>query len=112
LYTSVTGHPLAPEAKEPEQLIAMWRYLYSVEASPTSAWAGEKGFDSVVATNRRLAGDRGNALIKLTEAEFQRWVKASENVDDDWVKDVSAKGVDGKALLEDARAMIQQYDKP
>jgi hypothetical protein len=40
LYTSVTGHPLAPEAKEPEQLIAMWRYLYSVEASPTSAWAG------------------------------------------------------------------------
>lgn len=88
------------------------KVIDSNSGAATSAWAGEKGFDSVVATNRRLAGDRGNALIKLTEAEFQRWVKASENVDDDWVKDVSAKGADGKALLEDARAMIQQYDKP
>jgi TRAP-type C4-dicarboxylate transport system substrate-binding protein len=78
----------------------------------TSAWAGEKGFDSVVAPNHRLAGDRGNALIKLTETEFQRWVKASENVDDDWVKEVSAKGANGKALLEDARALIEQHDKP
>lgn len=40
LYTAVTGHPLAADAKEPAQLVQTWRYLYSVEASPTSAWAG------------------------------------------------------------------------
>jgi TRAP-type C4-dicarboxylate transport system substrate-binding protein len=76
-----------------------------------SAWAGEKGFDSVVAANHKLSGDRGNALIKLDMAEYQRWVKASENVDDDWIKEVSARGANGKALLDDARALIQQYDR-
>lgn len=76
-----------------------------------SAWAGEKGFDGVVAGNHKLAGDRGNALLKLSDAEYPRWVKASENVDDDWVKEVSAKGANGKALLDDARALIQKYDK-
>jgi hypothetical protein len=40
LYRAVTGRSLAAEATEPAELIAMWRYLYSVEASPTSAWAG------------------------------------------------------------------------
>ena len=76
-----------------------------------SAWAGEKGFDSVVAANHKLSGDRGNALMKLSTTEVQRWVKASENVDDEWVKDVTAKGANGKALLDEARSLIQQYDK-
>ena len=77
----------------------------------TSAWAGGKGFDSVVAANHKLATDRGNAILALDPAEYQRWVKASAEVDDQWVKEVSAKGADGKALLDDARALIQQYDR-
>ena len=76
-----------------------------------SAAAGEKGFDSVVAGNHKIAADRGNALLKLSEAEYQRFVKAAENVDDEWVKEVSAKGANGKQLLDDARALINQYDK-
>lgn len=76
-----------------------------------SVWAGEKGFDAVVAANHKLAAERGNALLVLSDAEIQRWAKASENVDDDWVKEVSAKGANGKALLDDARALIQQYDR-
>jgi TRAP-type C4-dicarboxylate transport system substrate-binding protein len=76
-----------------------------------SAWAGEKGFDSVVVANHKLSADRGNALLQLSEAEYARWVKASENVDDEWIREVSAKGGDGKALLDDARALIQQWDK-
>jgi TRAP-type C4-dicarboxylate transport system substrate-binding protein len=76
-----------------------------------SAWAGEKGFDSVVPAFHKLATDRGNQVGTLSDAEYQRWVKASENVDDDWVKEVSAKGANGKALLEEARALIRLYDK-
>ena len=76
-----------------------------------SAWAGGTGFDKVVAANHKLASDRGNALKKLDVAEYQRWIKASELVDDEWVKEVTAKGANGKALLDDARALIQQYDK-
>ncbi|RZS58206.1 TRAP transporter substrate-binding protein [Sphaerotilus mobilis] len=77
----------------------------------TSAWAGETGFDRVVAANHKLSSDRGNALQKLDTAEYARWVKASENVDDEWVKEVSAKGANGKALLDEARALINQFDK-
>jgi TRAP-type C4-dicarboxylate transport system substrate-binding protein len=76
-----------------------------------SAWAGGTGFDKVVGPNQKLAADRGNALKKLDVAEYQRWVKAAELVDDDWVKEVDAKGANGKALLDDARALIQQFDK-
>jgi TRAP-type C4-dicarboxylate transport system substrate-binding protein len=76
-----------------------------------SAWAGEKGWDAAVEPHRKLAKDRGNTFYQLPEAEFARWVKASENVDDDWVKEVSGKGADGKKLIEEARALIKQYDK-
>jgi hypothetical protein len=39
LYLAVTGYPLADDATEPDELIALWRYTYSVEASPVRAWA-------------------------------------------------------------------------
>jgi len=77
----------------------------------TSAWAGETGFDRVVPANHKLSADRGNALLKLDAAEYARWVKASDNVDDEWVKEANAKGANGAALLEEARALINQYDK-
>ena len=76
-----------------------------------SAWAGEIGFDAVVEPFRKVARDRGNTLVTMSDAEVQRWVKASESVDDDWVKEVSAKGSDGKKLLDEARALIKRYDK-
>ena len=76
-----------------------------------SAWAGEKGFDAVVAANHKLASERGNALLTLGDAEYQRWIKASADVDDQWVKEVGAKGANGAALLEEARALIRQYDR-
>jgi TRAP-type C4-dicarboxylate transport system substrate-binding protein len=76
-----------------------------------SGWAGETVFDASVQPHRKLAQERGNTFTILSDAEFRRWVKATENVDDEWVKEVSAKGADGKRLLEEARALIRQYDK-
>jgi hypothetical protein len=40
LYVAITGTPLADDATEPDELIALWNYLYSVEASAPQAWAG------------------------------------------------------------------------
>mgnify|MGYP001165579730 CR=1 FL=1 len=77
----------------------------------TSAWAGETGFDRVVAPHQKMAREAGEKIVFLSEAEYQRWVKATADVDDAWIKAVSAKGADGKALLEDARALIKQYAK-
>ena len=40
LYLTITGYPLAEDAREPAQLVEVWKSLHSVEASPTLAWAG------------------------------------------------------------------------
>jgi TRAP-type C4-dicarboxylate transport system substrate-binding protein len=76
----------------------------------TSAWAGEV-WDSTIAPGRKTATDRSNTVTVLSDAEYQRWEKATASVDDEWVKDATAKGADGKKLLEAARALLNQYDK-
>jgi TRAP-type C4-dicarboxylate transport system substrate-binding protein len=75
-----------------------------------SAWAG-KVWDSTIAPGRKSATDRGNIVNVLTADEYQRWEKATEGVAQDWLKDVAAKGADGKQLLEAAKALLNQYDK-
>ena len=76
-----------------------------------SAWAGETGFDAVVEGYKKTARDAGGVFYNLPEAEYQRWVKATDGVDDEWMKDVANKGADGKKLMEEARALIKQYSK-
>lgn len=39
LYLAITGHPLAEDATEPAALATLWREAYSIQASPTVAWA-------------------------------------------------------------------------
>ncbi|MEY4207855.1 MAG: hypothetical protein RLZZ20_1007, partial [Pseudomonadota bacterium] len=36
--------------------------------------------------------------------EVKRWEAATASVTEEWVKDMTAKGFDGKKLLEEARA--------
>ena len=76
-----------------------------------SALAGEKGFDSIVKPFSKLARDRGNTISVISDAELKRWEKATENVDDDWVKELAAKGIDGKKLIVEAKALLQKYAK-
>lgn len=75
----------------------------------TSAWAGETGFDAVVEPFKKVARDLGGVFHTMPDAEYQRWVKATDLVDDEWVKEATAKGADGKRLLDEARALVKQY---
>lgn len=76
-----------------------------------SAWAGKVAFDDIAAGFRKAARERGANYHVLSDAEYQRWVKATESVNQQWIKEAGAKGADGAALLQDARAMIRQYAK-
>lgn len=76
-------------------------------------------------SGQALSGQVGKTFLaadgigkKLTEknthnvipaAELQSWKKAGEQVTTDWVADVTAKGANGKLLLENARALIAKY---
>lgn len=74
----------------------------------TSRWAG-KLWDGFQPAARKIALDRHNTINVLTDAEYKRWVKATEIVDDEWIKEVDAKGANGKALMNDARAFLKKY---
>jgi TRAP-type C4-dicarboxylate transport system substrate-binding protein len=54
----------------------------------------------------KIAQDRGNNIITLDEAETQRWKDAASPVIDAWIEEMNGKGLDGKALVEEARALI------
>lgn len=74
----------------------------------TSRWAG-KSWDSFSAHARKIAVDRHNAINVLSDAEYDRWIKATESVDEGWIKEIGAKGGNGKALLEEAKALLKKY---
>jgi TRAP-type C4-dicarboxylate transport system substrate-binding protein len=51
----------------------------------------------------------GNELIVLTEDEMQAFREAMEPVNQRWIEDVTAKGIDGQALYEAAQAAIASH---
>ena len=49
---------------------------------------------------KEFALKRGNKIITLTKEEDLRWSKAMASILDDYVKDMTAKGLPGKDVLE------------
>ena len=58
---------------------------------------------------REIAEGAGNSIVTLDEAEVARWKDAAKPVVDRWVADMDSKGIDGAALIEQARALIQKH---
>lgn len=54
----------------------------------------------------KIATDLGNNVITLDEAETARWRAAAQPTIDQWFSDMRALGVDGKALYEQATALV------
>ena len=73
-----------------------------------SKWVGEI-WDTRSAPARKIATDRKNTINVLTDAEYANWVKATASVDDDWMKEVAAKGGNGPALIKDAKDLLKKY---
>jgi TRAP-type C4-dicarboxylate transport system substrate-binding protein len=74
----------------------------------TSKWAG-KVMDDGDVPGYEAAKKRGNAIVVLDAAETARWKKAAEPVYSAWIAEMKAKGIDGQALINDARALIAKY---
>jgi TRAP-type C4-dicarboxylate transport system substrate-binding protein len=74
----------------------------------TSRWVG-KIWDEGVKASRQVSIDRHDIINTLSDYEYKRWVKATANVDDEWIKEVNAKGGNGRALYNDAKALLKKY---
>jgi len=82
-----------------------------IDANSGLEWSKQIGkiFDGTTAPGKKLAADAGGVFDTLSQAEYDRWVKATEGVNKEWVTEVGAKGANGEVLLNDARSLIKKY---
>ncbi len=58
---------------------------------------------------REAAVALGNNIITLTPEQVEEWRAASAGTIDAWIAEMDATGMDGAALVEEARALIAKY---
>lgn len=72
-------------------------------------WVGKAWDQAEVDGAAKAQSIEGTEIITISREEMENWRKATEKVDDAWVAAMNAKGIDGKALLADAKALIAKY---
>lgn len=60
--------------------------------------------------SRQIAVDRGNSIVTVSGADLEAWHSVAAPVIAAWVADMDSKGIDGQALLDEARALMEAYD--
>jgi TRAP-type C4-dicarboxylate transport system substrate-binding protein len=60
---------------------------------------------------RKIAVDMGNNIVTVSEEGAKEWRARVEPIYDSWVKDMESKGIDGQALIDEARALMAAYEK-
>lgn len=58
---------------------------------------------------RDIAVDKGNTIVQLDAAEVARWKEKAQPVIARWVADMDTKGIDGAALIDQAKALIRKH---
>ncbi len=76
-----------------------------------SKWVG-KVMDDGDAPGLEVAKKRGNTIVTLDAAETKRWKEAAQKVQAEWIDEMKAKGIDGKQLVDDVRALVAKYAGP
>ncbi len=85
----------------------------AIDDNSGEAFAREVG---QIWTNSELVGldvlkKAGNEVYQIPDEEMKKFKEKLEPVVDRWIKDVSAQGIDGKKLVEAARAAIAKRTK-
>ncbi|WP_420324791.1 TRAP transporter substrate-binding protein [Mameliella sp.] len=58
---------------------------------------------------RQIAVDLGNNIFTVTEEEAKKWDALVNPIYETWVADMQEKGIDGQALIDQARALMAEY---
>lgn len=82
--------------------------LDSVSGPKLSAFAAQVMVD-YDKPGRKIAEDAGNTIITLDAAEVARWKEAAQPVIARWLAEMEGKGIDGQALIDRAKALIDKH---
>lgn len=61
--------------------------------------------------SRQAAVDAGNTIVTIAGDAVAEWKLASQPVYDTWIADMQTKGIDGEALIEEARTLMKSYSE-
>ena len=61
--------------------------------------------------SRKLAEDAGNNIIDLSPEQVAEWKAAAGNVEAKWIAEMTERGFDGQALVDQAKALIAEHSK-
>ena len=109
LYTAV--FILAMNQAKYDSLPADLKKVIDANSGAALSKAMGAQWDASAPPARKFAVDRGNTFYVIPAAELENWQKATASLPDEWVKDVTAKGNDGKMLLQSAKDLIAKYEK-
>ncbi|WIV51231.1 TRAP transporter substrate-binding protein [Marivivens sp. LCG002] len=59
---------------------------------------------------RQIAVDLGNNIITVAETDTGEWRDLVTPIYESWVEDMKGKGIDGQALIDEARALMAEYE--
>lgn len=76
-----------------------------------SAFLGDTQAGNDIPSRKVFADTAGYTITKIAPAEVDRWKKATDHLDEEWVNDMNKRGLNGKTMLEDAQALVKQYTK-
>jgi len=82
-----------------------------IDANSGQAISGSVGKAFLAADDIGKKLTAKNTHNVIPAAELQAWKQIGAQVTDAWVADVSAKGANGKQLLDNARSLIAKYSK-
>lgn len=86
----------------PDDLKAIIDANAGIEFSATAGAASE----AADGKPRQMAVDLGNNIIALTPEQIAEWKTAAQPTIDTWLTEMTAAGIDGQALLDEARALM------
>ncbi len=107
LYTTV--FLLAMNKARYAALPADLRRIIDAESGPELSARAARAFVESDANGRASAS--GNTIIPIPAPEVEAWRKAAQPVTEGWVKDMTARGTDGTALLATARELIAKRSR-
>ncbi|MFP4238801.1 TRAP transporter substrate-binding protein [Rhodosalinus sp.] len=58
---------------------------------------------------RQTAVDRGNNIVTVSEDDAKKWLEIVDPIYENWVADMEERGIDGQALIDQARALMDEY---
>ena len=76
----------------------------------TSAWVSAQFIEPDEA-GRKAAQAQGNTVSRIPVEDIAKWQAAAKPVTEEWIKEISSKGLDGQKLHDEAAALVDKYSK-